>query len=171
MLIIARFDKALHDRSAFTCGHGPIDNFLKRSLSDQVRAGAVVAYMATEAGDPAVRGFYTLGAMAVRRGLGPVKWTRLGTPELPVIYLRAVAVRSDCQGQGLGTALVVDALRKCLEITERIGAVAVVLDVLKDERFETRRTFYARLGFRPLDDPDNPTRMFLPVPDLRATLA
>jgi hypothetical protein len=32
-LTIARFDKALHDRSAFTCGFGPIDNFLKSSLS------------------------------------------------------------------------------------------------------------------------------------------
>lgn len=39
---IARFDKARHDRSAFSCGVAPINNFLKSSLSDQVKAGMTV---------------------------------------------------------------------------------------------------------------------------------
>ena len=42
-LTIAKFDKALHDRSAFSCGFAPIDNFLKSSLSDQVKDGMVTA--------------------------------------------------------------------------------------------------------------------------------
>lgn len=169
-LIIARFDKAQHDRSAFSCGFGPIDNFLKSSLSDQTRNGMVTAWIATAEGDPAVLGFYTLGALAVRANLGPTKWQRAGVPDIPVIYIRAVAVHRDMQGKGLGTALVVDAMRRCLGIAEQMGAAAIVLDVLEDEHFERRTKFYADLGFHPLRDPDNPNRVFIPMADVRATL-
>lgn len=169
-LIIAKFDKALHDRSAFSCGFGPIDNFLKSSLSDHVRNGFVTAWIATAEGDTAVLGFYTLGALVVRAGLGPAKWQRAGIPDIPVIYIRAVGVRTDMQGQGLGTALVVDAMKRCLGIAEQMGAAAIVLDVLEDEHYERRWTFYSELGFQPLGDPDNPHRVFIPMADVRATL-
>jgi GNAT superfamily N-acetyltransferase len=169
-LTIAKFDKALHDRSAFSCGFGPIDNFLKSSLSDQIKAGMVAAWIATSGDDPDVLGFYTLGAMAVRANLGPKKWQRTGVPDIPVIYIRAVAVREDMQGKGFGTALVVNAMRRCLRIAEEMGAAAIVLDVLKDDRFERRWRFYEQLGFRPLGDPDNAVRVFIPMANVRATL-
>jgi len=127
-LTIAKFDKALHDRSAFSCGFGPIDNFLKSSLSDQVKDGMVTARIATADGDSAVLGFYTLGAMAVRAEFGPKKWQRARIPDVPVIYIRAVAVRDDMQGKRLGTALRVDAMGRCLGIADQMGAAAVVLD-------------------------------------------
>lgn len=169
-LTIAQFDKALHDRSAFSCGFAPIDNFLTSSLSDQIKTGMVAAWIATASGDPAVLGFYTLGAMAVRADLGPDKWQRAGVPDIPVIYIRAVAVREDMQGKGLGTALVVDAMRRCLGIANQMGAAAIVLDVLKDDHFDRRFHFYQDLGFKPLKDPQNPTRFFIPMADVRATL-
>lgn len=169
-LTIATFDKTFHDRSAFFCGFGPIDNFLKSSLSDQVKSGMVAAWMATADNDPAVLGFYTLGAMAVRADLGPKKWRRAGVPDIPVIYIRAVAVREDMQGAGIGTALLVDAMRRCLRLSKQMGAAAVVLDVLKDAHFARRRRFYAELGFQPLGDPENPDRVFIPMSDVRATL-
>lgn len=169
-LTIAQFDKALHDRSAFSCGFGPIDNFLKLSLSNQIKIGIIAAWIATANGDPAVLGFYTLGAMAVRADLGPDKWQRAGVPDIPVIYIRAVAVREDMQGKGLGTALVVDAMRRCLEIANQMGAAAIVLDVLKDNHFDRRFRFYQDLGFKPLNDPQNPARVFIPMADVRATL-
>lgn len=169
-LSIARFDKALHDRSAFSCGHGPIDNFVKSSLSDHTRAGMTVAYMATEPGEARVLGFYALGAMAVRPDVGPAKWDRIRLPEIPVIYIRAIAIDTVLQGKGLGTALLVHALRTCLDLSGRLGAAAVVLDVLKDRHFDKRQAFYFRLGFRTLNDPDNPMRMYLPMKDVRTTL-
>ena len=169
-LTIAKFDKALHDRSAFSCGFAPIDNFLKSSLSDQIKAGMVAAWIATADDDPAVLGFYTLGAMAVRADLGPKKWQRAGVPDVPVIYIRAVAVREDMQGKGLGTALVVDAMQRCLQISDEMGAAAIVLDVLKDDHFERRWSFYEELGFQPLGDPESPERVFIPMANVRATL-
>ena len=169
-LTIARFDKALHDRSAFSCGFAPIDHFLKSSLSDQIKAGMVAAWIATDGDDPAVLGFYTLGALAVRSEFGPKAWQRARVPDVPVIYIRAVAVRQDMQGKGLGTALVIDAMKRCLDIAGQMGAAAIVLDVLEDEHFDRRRSFYEDLGFRHLGDPDNPTRVYIPMADVRATL-
>ena len=169
-LTIAKFDKALHDRSAFSCGFAPIDNFLKSSLSDQIKAGMVTAWIATAGDDPAVLGFYTLGAMAVRAELSPKKWQRAGIPDIPVIYIRAVAVDENAQGMGLGTALVIDAMKRCLEIADQIGATAIVLDVLQDDHFERRWKFYGELGFQPLHDPNNLHRVFMPMADVRATL-
>lgn len=169
-LTIARFDKALHDRSAFSCGFAPIDNFVKSSLSDQIKAGMVTAWVVTTGDDKGVLGFYTLGALAVRASLGPQTWQRARVPDVPVIYLRAVAVREDMQGKGLGTALMIDAMRRCLAIAEQMGAAAIVLDVLDDDHFERRSRFCAELGFQPLGDPDNPHRVFIPMADVRATL-
>jgi len=169
-LTIAKFDKALHDRSAFSCGFAPIDNFLKSSLSGQIKAGMVTAWVATSGDDPAILGFYTLGAMAVRANLGPSKWQRASVPDIPVIYIRAIAVQKDMQSKGLGTALLVDAMKRCIEIADQMGAAAIVLDVLEDKHFDRRWRFYADLGFQPLGDPDNPHRLFIPMSDVRATL-
>lgn len=172
-LTIAQFEKALHERGAFSCGFKPIDNFLKSSLSEQIKNGFVQAWIATEEGQADVLGFYTLGAMAVRAGLGPKKWDqgRVGIPDIPVIYIRAIAVHKDLQGQGYGTALVVDAMRRSLEVSEKMGAAAMVLDVLEDDHFERRWKFYEELGFQSLSDPDNPHRVYIPMADVRASLS
>ena len=42
-LNIQKFNKALHDRSAFSCGTESIDNFLKYTLSGEIKSGMVVA--------------------------------------------------------------------------------------------------------------------------------
>ena len=172
-LTIAKFDKALHDRSAFSCGFKPIDNFLKSSLSEQIKNGFVQAWIATEEGQADVLGFYTLGAMAVRAGLGPKKWDqgRAGIPDIPVIYIRSIAVHKDLQGQGYGTALVVDAMRRSLEVSEKMGTAAIVLDVLEDDHIERRWKFYEELGFLSLSDPDNPHRVYIPMADVRASFS
>lgn len=169
-LTISRFDKTRHERSAFTCGFVPIDNFLKSSLSEQIKAGMLQAWMATFGADPAVQAFYTLGAMAVRADLGPKAWQRARIPDVPVIYMRAVAVHLEQQGRGLGTALMVDAIRRSVGISEQIGATAIVLDVLEDDNYARRAAFYEGLGFRSLADPAVPTRVFLPMADARASL-
>ena len=134
----------------------------------------IAAWMATADGDPAVRspilGFYTLGAMAVRAQFGPAKWQRARVPDVPVIYIRAVAVREDMQGKHLGTALVVDALRRCLGIADQMGAAAAVLDVLDGGDFDRRWKFYADIGFAPLGDPDNARRVFISMATVRLNL-
>lgn len=169
-LTIRLFDRALHDRGAFSCAYRPVDKFLRSSLSDNVRDGLVAAYMATAGSGTAVLGFYTLGAMAVRADMGPAKWQAARTTDIPAIYIKAVAVRKDQQGKGLGTALLIDAMRRCVDISRRMGAAAIVLDVMRDDNFDRRFRFYGKLGFRPLGDPDNPDRVYISIKDVAVSL-
>lgn len=104
---MAKFEKALRDRSACSCGFAPMDNFLKSSLSDQIKDGMVTAWMATAKGQNTVLGFYTLGAMAVRAEFGPKKGHHLAScahissserphiwPRLPEVWMNIFATSS-----------------------------------------------------------------------------
>jgi GNAT superfamily N-acetyltransferase len=82
-----------------------------------------------------------------------------------------VAVHRDRQGHGLGTALLIAAMRRCVALSDEVGAAAIVLDVLRDEGFDRRWAFYKRLGFRPLGDPGIPERVFIPMRDVKVSLA
>ena len=109
-------------------------------------------------------------AAYVRAEVGAKAWARSRVPDVLVIYIRAVAVRGDWQGKGIGTALVVDALRRCMTISDQMGVAAVVANVLRDMHFDGRWAFYERLGFRAFGDSDNWTRLFTPMADVRATI-
>ena len=79
-----------------------------------------------------------------------------------IILLGRLARDLSCRGQGLGELLLMDALLRCLWLSdESVGAMAVVVDPL-DER---AATFYARYGFIALPDSG---RMFLPMRTIRA---
>ncbi len=57
-----------------------------------------------------------------------------------------------------------------MEISEKVGLMAVILDVLRDEAFDRRFAFYEELGFQPMNDPDNVDRVYLSMNDIRASL-
>ncbi|MEL7429139.1 MAG: GNAT family N-acetyltransferase [Pseudomonadota bacterium] len=169
-LTISQFDKALHDRSAFSCGFEPIDRFLKDAMTDHVKAGYLVAFIATEEGRKEVIGFYTLNAFAVNCGHIETPKRPRPPPTIPATYMKAVAVHKEWQGKGIGRALMVHGLRQATEISEKVGSRAIVLDVLHDEAFDRRFEFYKGLGFRPMNDPENVDRVYITIEDIRATL-
>ena len=129
-LNIQRFNKALHDRSVFSCGTESIDNFLKYTLSGEIKSGMVVAWVATKGSEPDVLGFYTLGALSISAEIGLKEWRRSSVPEIPVIFIRALGVHEEIQGMGIGKALIADAIERCIRISEQMGAFAIVLDVI-----------------------------------------
>ena len=76
---------------------------------------------------------------------------------LPVTLLGRLAVDRTAKGQGVGEFLLVDALRRCLEGAQQIGAMAVIVDA-KDEQAES---FYRHFDFLPFQL--TPRRLFLPM--------
>ncbi len=174
--IVQKFNKALHDRGAFCCGVEAMDRFFKDSLTGQVKADYLQAYVLVP-GDPSaegekvpVMGFFTLSAMTVENEHYPKYKKGPKAPQIPVLYVKAVAIDQNCQGKGYGTAMMIAALRKAEEISRAIGSAAVVLDVYQDEDFQKRWDFYTELGFRELNDPKNTHRVYLPMADIRKTL-
>lgn len=170
VLHITQFNKALHDRSAFSCGFTPIDRFLKTALSDHIKSGYLTAFVATQEGGKEVLGFYTLNAFAICPEHVETPKRPTPPPTIPATYIKAVAVDQNWQGQGIGNALMIHALRKSLLYSDQIGSMAIVLDVLADDHVDRRRAFYAALGFKQMNDPNNANRMYLSMADVRTTL-
>jgi len=168
---IQKFNKRIHDRGDFSCGSAPLDNLLKNSLSREIKGGMFTAWILTEESKNTVLGYYTLGAMVVERELGLKQWENAAVPYIPVIFIRAFAIHRDLQGRGLGNFLLTDALKRCLQISSEVGAAAIVLDVLNDKNFDRRWKFYANLGFRALNAPNLPERVFIPMSDVSKSFA
>jgi predicted GNAT family N-acyltransferase len=81
--------------------------------------------------------------------------------DIPVVLIGRLAVDQSVQGQGLGALLLVDALRRSMQISDQVGIRAVEVDALDD----TARNFYSKFGFRPLLD--DPRHLFLPMQEIR----
>ena len=167
-LPIEKFDKARHNRDGFSCGIRPIDNFLRKSLSEQIAGGLLAAYVAVAEGR--VIGFYTLSAHMILADAAPELAGRQRAPSIPAWYMKALAVGLGWQGKRIGTALMVNAMRRASRLSDEVGASALVLDVLQDDAADRRRAFYLGMGFRDMGDPENPGRMFIAIKDVKATL-
>ncbi len=89
-----------------------------------------------------------------------------GQPPSPVpcLLLGQLATDLGWAGRGIGTALLADALRRCLAGAALIGGRAVVVNALDAEA----AWFWARWGF--LESRDDPLVLFRSIPDIAASL-
>ena len=90
--------------------------------------------------------------------------THLGRHPIPAILLARLAVDTSAQGSGLGSALLLDALRISALVADRIGARILVVHALH----EAAAGFYLRHGFTRFES--EPLSLYLLMQDVRATL-
>jgi GNAT superfamily N-acetyltransferase len=143
--------RASHDRGEFSCGKPPLDDFLRLRSSQYEKRRLGRTYVALFPGANMVAGYYTLAAGAIAvADLPPeaAKWLR--KHPVPVLLLGRLAVDQKARGQGLGRALLRDALLRTLDLSEKLGVFAVeVLAIDADAR-----DFYRKYGFVSLADND-----------------
>ncbi|HWY18711.1 MAG TPA: GNAT family N-acetyltransferase [Solirubrobacteraceae bacterium] len=142
-----RYDAARHDTSDFGCGNELLDRWLTRYAGQNERRDAARTFVATS-GTHAVCGYYTLLAGQLdhhqatpetRKGLSPHF-------PIPVAILARLAVDRGRQGQGLGAALLDDALRRVRSAAEQVAVRAVVVHATD----QSAAAFYERFGFKAL---------------------
>lgn len=145
-----------HDRSHFNCDAEPLNRYLREQASQDVRRRVAACFVALAA-DQTVAGFYTLASASVGLAdLPPSTAKRLPRyPSVPAVRMGRLAVDSAFKGQGLGGALLADALHRCIQ--SEIAAFALLVDA-KDE---AAAAFYGHHGFLAL--PDTPLCLFLPL--------
>jgi GNAT superfamily N-acetyltransferase len=158
---IRRLDKA-HDRSAFDCGQTLLNEWLKDRAGQFDRRDLSRTFVATRPDETPVIGYYAISTHRVVYDVLPAGEAK-GLPRLdvPVVLIGRLAVDQSVQGQGLGALLLVDALRRSLQISEQVGIRAVEVDALD----EAARNFYLKFGFRSLLD--DPRHLFLPMHEIR----
>lgn len=158
---IRPLDQAV-DAEGFRCGQAPLDDYIRRYASQDVRRGIGRVFIATPATDPRrLAGFFSLSAGSVRAAdLPPELARRLPRYPVPVALLGRLAVDREAQRQGLGSILLADACRKVHQAGRVIGIAAIIVDA-KDA---AAAAFYEHFGFTPL--PGQPGRLLLPAPVL-----
>ncbi len=152
-----------HVRSEFACGHSELDNYIRATASQDSRRDAAQVFVAVDGSDPFVAGYYALSAYSVSLDHLPKKLQEKlpRYPIVPATLLGRLAVTADRQGIGLGTYLLMDALRRALHAAEQIGSAAVVVHAIDNAAI----AFYVRYDFMKL--PQTPRSLFLPMTTIR----
>ncbi len=121
--------------------------------------------MAVRPGGSRVIGYYTLAAGAVSFERLPVEAARkLPRHPVPVVLLARLAVDVTARGEGLGEALLLDALDRALRLSASLGIHAVEVDALDD----AAAGFYRKYGFISLAD--DPLHLYLPMATIEQIL-
>jgi GNAT superfamily N-acetyltransferase len=151
-----------HERSSFACGNSPLDDFLRQLVSHYEKRRLGRTYVALRPAEKRVVGYYTLASGAVSfASLPPAHGKKLPRHPVPVVLLARLAVAIEAQGRGLGQFLLVDALHRCHELSERLGVYAVEVEAVDDDA----RRFYEKYGFVALADDDH--HLYLPIETIR----
>lgn len=147
---------AVHQRAIFDCGSEPLNRYLREQATQDIRRRVAACFVAlTDEGR--ITGYYTLAsASVVLTDLQPEVRKKLPRyPSVPTVRMGRLAVDQTFKGQGLGGALLADALSRA--VRAEIAAYALMVDA-KDE---TAAHFYAHHGF--IAFPDTPLSLFLPL--------
>lgn len=147
-----------HDRTAFSCGEESLDTYFRQRARQDDDRNVAKVFVLVDTRDNRVAGYYTLSASAIQLEDLPAEMQR-GLPRyplVPVVLLGRLAIDEHYHGQGLGGALLFNALRRAFETgTQQIAATAVIVDALHGRA----RSFYERYGFESF--PDNSLRLLL----------
>ncbi len=152
---LAPLDDA-HDRAAFDSGSEPLNLYLRQQANQDIRRRVAACFVALT-DDHHIAGYYTLASASLLLADLPAnigkKLPRY--PTVPAVRMGRLAVAQDFKGQGLGGALLADALDRAAR--SEIAAYALMVDA-KDE---TAAAFYWHHGFIAL--PDSSLTLFLPL--------
>lgn len=131
-----------HRLDAFDCGVDSLNDWLKRRARANQVSGASRTYVVADA-EGRVAGYYCLasGALALTQAPGSV---RRNMPDpIPMAILGRLAVDRNWQGQGLGAALLRDAVERTQAASNILGIRGLLVHALTDEA----KAFYERYGF------------------------
>lgn len=151
-----------YDKSNFNCGYSLLDDYLKRQARQDVSRDLSACFVLVDE-ENTVKGYYTISANSVRKEDFSETLQKKWPPsyqDIPTILLGRLAIDNSLKGKGFGQILLIDALKRSLEISENLGTLAVVVDPID----EIAKGFYERYGFILLPGSG---KMFLPIKTIK----
>ncbi|PWK28452.1 putative GNAT family N-acyltransferase [Arcicella aurantiaca] len=148
--------ESLHIKEKFSCGYDLLDNYLKRQANQDIKRKLSSCTVLVDEQN-IVKGYFILSANSIRRQDLPDELIKKLPPsysDLPVILLGRIAIDKSIQGNGFGEILLFDALKKCLDVSNQLDILAVVVDPIDNKAI----SFYKSYGFIELPTSD---KMFL----------
>jgi len=151
------------DRTGFDCGVEPLDSYFRNQVGQDIRRRVTACFVASDL-DGRIAGYYTLASASVMLTDLPESLAKKlpRYPSVPAVRMGRLAVDHAYRGEGLGAALLADALRRAA--TAEIAAYAFVVDAKDASAAE----FYAHYGFAAL--PEQPLFLFLPLATVKSLI-
>ncbi len=149
-----------HDRASFNCTSEPLNRYLREQANQDMRRRVAACFVALT--DPQrIAAYYTLGSASLLLTDLPSHISKKlpRYPTVPAVRMGRLAVDQAFKGQGLGGALLADALTRAAR--SEIAAFALMVDA-KDQG---AASFYQHHGFIAL--PDSPLTLFLPLASIK----
>jgi GNAT superfamily N-acetyltransferase len=147
---------ANHNRKGFTCGVPVLDRYLHELATQDIRRRISNCFVACD-DTGAIAGYYTFAAasfpLSDLSAEDAKRLPRYGV--MPAALIGRLAVDLNFRGKGLGSALVIDAVRRAARGDPGIYALVV------DAKDDLAVGFYERLAFRPFVS--RPMSLYLPV--------
>ena len=145
---------------AFNCGQLDLNRYLQRYAWNNQKANSAQTYVVCAEGTLA--GYYSLSVAGVDYAEAPQRVIKgLAKYPVPVMLLARLAVDTNFQGKGLGTALLKNALLRTLQAADIAGIRAVIVHAKDDAAMQ----WYERFGFEP--GPAAPMQLFLLLKDIQ----
>jgi GNAT superfamily N-acetyltransferase len=133
---------AAHRLEDFSCGEPTLDEWLKRRAMANQQSGASRTFVVVDQ-DDRVQGYYAMAAGAVAHRLATGSVRRNMPDPVPVLVLARLAVDTRAQGHKLGGAMLQDAVRRAVVVSQNAGVRALLVHALNDRA----KQFYEHYGF------------------------
>ncbi|HEX5339055.1 MAG TPA: GNAT family N-acetyltransferase [Gallionella sp.] len=143
----------------FQCGSEPLNEYIRRYASQDVRRNVARVFVAAPESDTGrLAGYFTLSAGSVNCTSLPGSLAKkLPRYPVPVALIGRLAVDLKFQGKGLGSILLADACQK----VRQASAVLAVAGIIVDAKDAQATAFYKHFGFVSLSGQTD--KMMLPA--------
>jgi len=155
----------LHIKKEFSCGKELLDGYIRNQAKQDDNRDLSVCYVLNEEESNRVIGYYTLSSNTINRSDLPDDLAKKLPPayiNLPTILLGRLAVDVRYKGNGYGAFLLTNALNEAVELSDRLGILAVVVEPIDDEAV----SFYEAYGFTLI--PSN-RKMFITIKTIKSS--
>jgi len=153
-----------HIVESFDCGREELNRYLVRYAWQNQQAGSAQTYVGVTGNT--VIGYHSLAVGQVMLEDAPERLRKgLARRPIPIMLLARLATDASWQGQGVGRALLRDAVQRTLQAAEIAGIRALAVHAKDDGA----RKFYEHFEFAP--SPSDPLHLFVLLKDLRRIIS
>jgi GNAT superfamily N-acetyltransferase len=154
-----RADQELED---FDSGELSLNEWLKKRALKNHASGASRCFVLCIGAS--VIGYYSLSAGAISHEAAPRAMRRNMPDPLPVLLLGRLAIDKRYHNQGLGQAMLRDAMLRAVSVARDAGVFAILVHALTEQA----KRFYLSRGF--VESPLQPMTLFMTIETIRAVL-
>jgi GNAT superfamily N-acetyltransferase len=151
-----------HDLADFDSGELSLNEWLRRRAFKNHAAGASRCFVLCDG--RTVIAYYSLSAGAISHEAAPKAMRRNMPDPLPILLLGRLAVDRRYHNQGVGQALLRDAMLRAVSVAGEAGVFAILVHALSSQA----RQFHRSRGF--VESPLQPMTLFMTIETVRSIL-